>query len=46
MVECLKKKNFITHRFIDVVDLGTMSGKEKSSRLTASQSCPLHETVP
>lgn len=35
-----------THPFVDVVDLGSMSGKEKSCRLTASQSCPLHETVP
>lgn len=35
-----------THPFIDVVDLGAMSGEEKSSRLTTSQSCPLHETVP
>lgn len=35
-----------THPFVDVVDLGAMSGEEKSSCLTASQSRPLHETVP
>lgn len=36
----------LTHPFIDMVDLGPMSGEEERSRLAASQSCPLHQTVP